>query len=101
MLVGESIYLAACLPELLLMNGVLDGAVHLVPLLVLPQLLLLLLQLPQPLLNALQELGDLGALGLCRGGEGRGGGGEGERGRGGGEGRGEGREERRGEEAAY
>ena len=80
MLVSKGVNLAACVPQLLLMDGVLDGAVHLVPLLVLPQLLLLLLQLTKTLLNALQQLGDLGALGLCRqerGGDGRGGEGRG------------------------
>ena len=74
MLVSKGVNLAACVPQLLLMDGVFNGAVHLVPLLVLPQLLLLLLQLTKTLLNALQQLSDLGALGLCRqerGGEGR------------------------------
>ena len=53
--------------KLMVMDGVLEGASHFVPLLVLLQLLLFILQCIEPLIDVLQELLDFLTPALCKG----------------------------------
>lgn len=58
--------LGPSLVELLIVDGILQRSPHLVPFLVLRQLLLLILQRVKSLLDVLQQLVDLLPLSLCK-----------------------------------